>query len=71
MLHGCGNVAYDDSRIRTTTHNPYIALTWTALERLAYVKSFQLEILRLVPDDFGDAIVARSLGQSTRMGSTV
>jgi len=38
-----GNVAYSDSRIRAT-HNPYIALTWTAPERLAYVKCIQLEI---------------------------
>lgn len=38
-----GNVAYSDSRIRAT-HNPYIALTWTAPERFAYVKCIQLEI---------------------------
>lgn len=52
VSHSCGNVAYSDSRVRVTTHYPYIAPyiahMWTVPKRLAYVNSIQLEMLRLV-----------------------
>ena len=52
VSHSCGNVAYSDSRVRVTTHYPYIAPyiahMWTVPKRLAYVNSIQLEMLQLV-----------------------
>jgi hypothetical protein len=69
VSHGCGNVAYSDSRISTTTGNPYIALKWTVPKRLAYVKSIQLEMLRLALQGSGVVIEAWLSVRSAFTGS--